>query len=1097
MHLYRSNRLERLADLFARVIHTAGGDPLAADVVIVQSEGMGQWLSLAVADRVGIAAGMDFVRPRPFLEGALGAVLGRSSLRLDAVDRERMTWALLELLPTWIDAPGFEAVRGWLREVTRGPAEGALLQLAQRLAGVYDQVLVYRPDWVLAWEAGERAPVDAGSATDEAWQGKLWRALMARLTEVGEPPTHVARLAAEATARLRAGEGAVGLPERVMVFGVTTLPPLYLSLLDALERHGGVAVHLFALDASREFFADVRRDRAGDGGDAARPPTPALLETFGQVAREMQDMVTELDPVDRLGDALFQVPEGDALLRRVQADLLDLDVPAGRAPLADDDDSVVIYGCHTPMREVEVVLDHLRGMLEADPTLSPRDILISTPDLSVHGPLLEAALQREPWDPAYLPWHMSDRPVTGSNGVAAALVAVLGLRGGRCAAAEIVDVLDVPALRARFGLEGLGRSAMARWVEAARVTWGRDPAHRASVGLASPSRATWEHGLDRLLLGLVAAPDELVGGHLPVAELEGDAARDVASVAAAVHAIFDFLAHAGAPGSADAPRRAVAAWTAWLGAEVGDWCAGDAAREQEAVLVRERLAAIARAAAAAGFSGEVPFDVVQAELLAALSEERSFGGFLRGGVTVCELLPMRAIPFRVVALLGWTEGVFPRNDVAAGFDLVARARKRGDRSRRGDDRAMVLEALLSARDALIITGVAFSARRGEPLARSVALEELLDGLVPHAALGDGPDDPARARLERRLVREAPLQPFSTRYVAPTPPEERWTPVTWDVGAHEGAAQLWRGGAAPAVRRWELDSSPDPEELPIDELVAFLSDPPLWFLQRRLGVAIDREEAPLPERDTLWGGAAEAWGWREAWIRARMAGRSPAEAERRLVASGLLLQGGLRGVQAESLRAAEAIVEAAEPWRSLPARPDPVVSVDVAGTRIVGRVTGARGAEGDAGTLLEVSASRGDGAGARYAVGAWARWLVLQVASTQPWREAVWVGRGAGSPAVVRRLPDPDARRRVEAVVALWRAARRAPLRALPAPAEAWLRAEPEVAWKRADQALTAYLRGRATSSFAWETLLGSPTVRPGDDLRAYAEGVAPAWEVAS
>ena len=92
-----------------------------------------------------------------------------------------------------------------------------------------------------------------------------------------------------------------------------------------------------------------------------------------------------------------------------------------------------------------------------------------------------------------------------------------------------------------------------------------------------------------------------------------------------------------------------------------------------------------------------------------LDRARLNAAFLSGGITFCEHVPMRAIPFRVVCLLGMDDESFPRSSARASFDLMQNPRL-GDRNLRDDDRQLFLEALLSARDALLVTYVGQSAQ---------------------------------------------------------------------------------------------------------------------------------------------------------------------------------------------------------------------------------------------------------------------------------------------------------------------------------------------------------------------------------------------------
>src|SRR5690606_2113931 len=76
---------------------------------------------------------------------------------------------------------------------------------------------------------------------------------------------------------------------------------------------------------------------------------------------------------------------------------------------------------------------------------------------------------------------------------------------------EVLEWLDVPALRARFGIGDGDLPLLQAWARDAQVRWGLHAAHRNTFGLQqAPDAAhghTWRFGLERMLLGYAAGPD--------------------------------------------------------------------------------------------------------------------------------------------------------------------------------------------------------------------------------------------------------------------------------------------------------------------------------------------------------------------------------------------------------------------------------------------------------------------------------------------------------------------------------------------------------------------------------------------------------------
>lgn len=897
MQVHRSNRIEVLADIVGRLWSSApGGDAFAEDVLVVQSEGMAQWLRVRLSRTLGVVARIEVQRPRQLIDHLLQATTGRSQGA--AWRPDRLVWGVLDALDEVADAtePGGPGV--WLA----GADTARRFQLAQRLADLFDQYAVYRPELVLAWEQGE----------EDHWQARLWRALVARLGA-----DHPASLARDALAALDHG-GVKHLPARVVVFGISALPPLYLRLLAAMGEV--VEVHLAVLAPAEGYWSAERRQWARRGDAAASDDAQdgagprALLGSLGRVGADLDDLLVELDAIGGDDDALFVPPSADTLLGALQRGLLRPDEPVQAPPTCD---TVRVLGCHGPMREVEAAADVVRGLLEAHPELSPRDVVVLTPSLDVHGPLLEAVWGVSPDHPRYLPWSVADRRQLHRNAPARALLDVLALVGGRLGAAEVVALLQHAPLRAAYEIEEDDVGLLVPLVEAAGVRWGADAAHRATFGW--PDDATsWRAGLDRMLLGVALEEGDLVaaGGaaRAPLGGIRGDAAIRAGRLAALVDDVLDVVQDAASP-------RVVSAWQASLAARVDAWFSGDGDRAAEVRSLREAIAELAAAAAEGGFTGEVPVEVVRGLLDRAFRETRHPGGFLRGGITVCELLPMRAVPFEVVVLLGISDGVFPRSDARLGFDLMAGSPRPGDRSRRDDDRWMFLEALLSARRALVVTAVCRDALRDRALPPSPVVHELVEAVT---AMGGS-----------LSVEEVPLQPFSRAYVAPG------GPVTWDRASWDAALRTTRALVPPHALTDPLPLWSLPASVPGRLLADVLRDPVAAYLRYRLGVRHERHEGLLPEVDPVWqDDALEGWAVGDAWLSARLRCGDPTSAAEAMVAAGTLPGGALAAAWASSGALVEAIARAAEaaqgdaaPWlRS--------VQVDVAGTSVHERVQGA-------------------------------------------------------------------------------------------------------------------------------------------------------------
>ena len=808
--VYRSNRSERLAEALARVLARPAGGPLEAESVAVHSRGMERWLSGRLALHLGVAANLDFPFPQALVHRVTAAALG-TPVDLDAWQPDRLAWTLLSLLPH-IDGPDTAPLHRWLD----GDHPERTWQLASRVARVFDRYLTHRPDLVLGWLGGK----------GEGWQPRLLRAARARI----DTPTP-AEATREATLRLLRPLVRLDLPDRVCLFGISTLPRSTVALLGALGHHRDV--HLFTLTPTREWYADIRPRRVIDrtirqtghsADDLHLEEGHPLVATMGRLGREFQQLLEEDTTYEEPVDDLFTDPGADSALRALQHDLLHLEHPRRVAPPGDR--SVEVHATHGPIRQVEVLRDLVLGLLDDDPSLEPRDVLVLTPDVTAWAPLIEAVFHTAPGDPHHLPFRIADRSARSEGGVAAALLRVLRLPDQRLVLTDVLDLLELEVVRTRCGIDDY--PAVRAWLTEVGVRWGRDAEHRAALGQPRVRHHAWRWALDRTLVGWALPTDgaALWGGVLPWAELEGSQAVALGRVVAWLEDLLALL------GELETPRDA-AAWQDLLLRTVDDLLGGEGDDREH---LRELLTEVTEAARAT--DGDLPLEVVRAALDDRLSHRGGAAAFASGGVTFAAMVPLRAVPARVVCLLGLDDRALPRPERRVGFDLTAGEHLPGDRSSREEDRTLFLEALLSARDHLLLLYTGQSVFSNESLPLSPLLAELLDHLGATWVDADG--HPAIVPVRH------PLQPFSPQHFgASEEPRHRSF-----AGAYlDGARAMQRPRALPPSR--VLEPLPPPGDvLELDLLVRALAEPSRAFLRDRLGVFPSRELAEPSDREPL-------------------------------------------------------------------------------------------------------------------------------------------------------------------------------------------------------------------------------------------------------
>ena len=867
-YLIQSNRMENLSQQLAELLSTPaqGCSVLQPEKILVQSPGMSTWLRLEIAKHNKIAAAIDFPLPSSFVWQLCHDLLPDVP-KENAFTKAMMTWKLMCLLPNMLNSPEFVPLKAYLDEtdvdVKNGTATFKSYQLCNRIADIFDQYLVYRPDWILEWEQGE-APLDLSD--DQAWQPILWRELIAFNEQVLEQSQyHRANLHHDLLASLsNLTKAPANIPDRLFVFGISSMPPQLLEILYHLAH--GIDVYMFNLSPCQHYWGDIidpklrarmavkfseKQQLAEHWEDKLEVGNP-ILANNGKMGRELLDLILSLPEEHiNLNHEVYLSPLNEAhpkLLHGIQHDILEMETlgeplgpdaklyqqPDQRRTLDNQDNSIQLVSCHSPLRELETLHDYLLSQLEANPDLKPKDIVVMLPDVASYAPYIDAVFSSKKGS-HYIPYAIADRGAAQESPLVNSFLSLLSINISRYAVSDILAVLEVPAIARRFNIDNDELQRIKRWVNEAGIRWGRDENNREQIGVPAFEHNSWKFGLKRLLLGYALSDDSpLYLNTLKVKGIEGMEAQALGKLMSFIETIDDYHDKFSQEATADERLQQLENLIDDLYTITND----ERAQLQE---IRDSVTKLKAELIDAGFFDALSVQILQSWFTSSLTESKVGQRYLAGSLNFCTLMPMRSIPFKHVCLLGMNDGVYPRNQHPIGFDLMAQyGARKGDRSRRLDDRYLFLEALLSARQQLYISFIGASERDNSERIPSMLVSELLEYCELCYQTGND------TSVKQQLLMEQPLQPFDEKLYQTNDSSEyiKSYDKQWCPPAIKQSSEAF----CPTNTLIENDNT-DLEEIDISALVRFYRNPAQHFFNRTLnldlGLRIQEDENDEP------------------------------------------------------------------------------------------------------------------------------------------------------------------------------------------------------------------------------------------------------------
>lgn len=915
LNIFTSNCMETLAEQLALIVRAPLSSPLSPEIIVVQSRGMERWVAMELARHNGICANCFFPFPNTFLQEMFKQTIPDLSEE-SFFDPLTMTFKIMKVLPECIHLPGFESLKRYLVDENTGMK---LFQISKRIADLFDQYLVFRPEMIFNWEKGR----------DHHWQAFLWRKLSS-----GKEHLHRAGLWKAFLEKIRKSPRQIErFPGRVSIFGISYLPLFHLKAFVEISGHS--QVNLFLMNPCKEYWGDIvsgwesrkiRKKQAPSNDiseDLYLEEGHRLLASMGTLGRNFISLISDLD-----GQVfeLFKENQGHTILEKIQSDILSLKSrrfsfpsPNTHDPSPMIDASIQIHSCHSPMREIEVLHDNLLAMFEEDPDLLPKDIVVMTPDIHLYAPFIQAVFGAQIDEKKRIPFTIADQSIMKESRIIEGFMSILDLENSRMSVNRVMALLELPEILEKFSISESETEILERWIKETNIRWGIDAEHRRKLDLPVFSENTWKAGIERLLLGY-AMPGfgcKMFSEILPYDHIEGSEVKILGKFIGFLNRLIN---------SVDSlnQARTLSGWSKVFLDIIEQFFTPGQDSEPETRILRSILEDMSKQEALSGFDKSIKIDVAKSFLRGLLEDKQLGRGFISGGVTFCAMLPMRSIPFRVVCLAGMNTDAFPRETKTLEFDLMSKHHRIGDRNRRNDDKYLFLEALLSAKNKFYISYVGQSIQDNARIPPSVLVSELLDCIKEGFGFS-----------EEQVVIFQRLQAFSPEYF-----KNNSKLFSYSYENFIASSKMFDRKEAPpliSTKLPELDK--EWKDLSIKALSTFFNNPAKYLLEKRLGIYLHEKADILDERENFRLDHLEKYMLDQELVTTRLSGSSLKDIYPVIKASGELPHGKV-GEYIYNVMSLDAddFVRKIKNHTKVHRLEDLDVELDIAGFRIFDRVT---------------------------------------------------------------------------------------------------------------------------------------------------------------
>lgn len=794
--IVKSNLLTLLADRLAESLYRAGdGDPFYAPEIIVPNLDTARWLQLHIAEKIGFAGNLNFMLPAEWQWNQIRKLYPDLPKSLPA-DSEPMKWAIYSLLSESDLERDFPVVGLFLQKQAGAMKERALLRFSAQISSIFDQYLIYRPEMLLRWQNGK-------TNDEEEWQARLWNRLNDRWRERAPEGEHFRKNKAEfcIEAINKIGEGLIDPGRSLSLFNPGLIPEPVVKMIRESGKATSVSIYLISMPELDE-------------------PQNPLLHSLSEEMKSVQKLydITGFE-VDEIMDNHFPKSGLGRIRKSLYKDMGSAELEQGKMPAG-----VEIRSCHSELREVETLQRFLVSRFDKDPKLHPDDVLVVTPDTERYEQAVHAVFGASESGLPSMPYHIGGSVQAGEYGLLRSFQMLTGLPESRFTFSEVMDLFQTRAVMGKFGVSEADTATVRNWMEQNHVTWGLNDDHRRELGQPEGSPRTWEAAIRRGWLGqwLPADSPGEFSGELLFHSVENTGEQQLwAAFSAYLNLLGDFRAKT--KGNFHPVK-----WTEITEEFMERVFSKKSMESLEVSTLLRSIKKIREAGELAGSGMKIKWNLFSDELKKLSDQSSAAGARFTRGVTFSSMVPVRSIPFKIVAMVGLNENEFPRKPSAPGFDLMAKYPKAIERNRKKEDRNLFLESILAAQEIHYLSYIGRRREDNEVIAPSPVVGEWIDYISGSAGI----------KVDK-IIREEPLTIFS--------PESFKGDENFSDLARKSAEKILSGEEKPeGLITGSVSGTETETDIEVSRLLSFYGMPIKDYVRNSLGVRILAEEEEVKE-----------------------------------------------------------------------------------------------------------------------------------------------------------------------------------------------------------------------------------------------------------
>ncbi|MFI4853104.1 MAG: exodeoxyribonuclease V subunit gamma [Candidatus Makana argininalis] len=744
--IYHSNNTDMLKIIVSLLISVKkkNVDPLKPEIIVVKNKNISEWLKIKLSEQLGIYSNIKFITISKFIWTMISNLLPNIKYKY-IQNNSIMTWKIMSLIPNIINNKYFLKIKLYLNnnDIVKK------FKFSRSLSYIFKQYLIYRPDWLKSWINGKLVN---GLSEEQIWQSFLWRKLIHNKLNYNE-------LILQNYDNFHYFEKIIKnkylkkkkLPNRAFIFGISSIPPMYIKLLELLGHY--MDIHNMIINPCKNYWGDIeylnlfekiinKYIKENNNIISVKKKKKNIfkqnidkfklgnyfLSSWGKKCKEYIYLISNLNRIIEIN--AFIKPNNTNILNLIKKDILFLKKYSFddkkniyknkilKRMIKKKDFSISINSCINFFKEIEILYEKILFLMSQDHKLKPQDIIVMAPNINIYLPSIKSIFGNYHLK-NNLPFYISDIISKEINLISKAFIRLLNLPFIKLSTKEIIKLLEVKSISYKFKIKNKEIDILKKWMLESGIKLESDEEKKNDKLITNFN--SFNFGFNRMFLGY--AMESCYGywnNILPYDKTYGLSSVLLGNFYNLINNIKYFKKKLSKP-------KKIKSWFAISEMIISSFFCATSYKEKDVlILIKKTWKKILKNCYKSQFKDKISIKLITEELFNILNKKKIINNYLFGKINFCNIKSMSSINFKIVCILGINDNIFIKKKNRNNFNLIYKYPRIGDKNILEDYKYCFLESMLSAKNIFYISFIGNNIKNNNINTTSIFVNELID-----------------------------------------------------------------------------------------------------------------------------------------------------------------------------------------------------------------------------------------------------------------------------------------------------------------------------------------------------------------------------------